>query len=95
MFSLALIDLLLPDIPGLEIMARIKAISPFDRGDHPDGHASMETAIEATRHGAFSYLLKPYQMDELLLNIGHAVERNQAQEEILRLASSPLAPQSR
>lgn len=89
MFSLALIDLMLPDMPGLEVMVHIKAISPLTEAIILTGHASMETAIEATGQGAFSYLLKPYQMDELLLAIRHAVERNQAQEEILRLASFP------
>lgn len=89
MFRLALIDLMLPDMPGLEVMARIKAISPLTEAIILTGHASMDTAIEATRQGAFSYLLKPYQMDELLQNIRHGVERQQAQEEILRLASFP------
>ena len=89
MFSLALIDLMLPDITGLEVMARIKAISPLTEAIILTGHASMDTAIEATAQGAFSYILKPYQMDELLQKIGYAVERMQAQEEILRLASFP------
>jgi diguanylate cyclase (GGDEF)-like protein len=89
MFSLALIDLMLPDMLGLEVMTRIKAISPLTEAIILTGHASMETAIKATGHGAFSYLIKPYQMDELLMNIRHAVERHQAQEEILRLASFP------
>lgn len=89
MFRLALIDLMLPDMPGLEVMARIKAIAPLTEAIILTGHASMDTAIEATRQGAFSYLLKPYQMDELLQNIRHGVERQQAQEEILRLASFP------
>jgi|SRR5450830_89682 len=89
MFSLALIDLMLPDMSGLNVMARIKAISPLTEAIILTGHASLETAIEAIGQGAFSYLLKPYQMDELLQNIRHAVERNQAQEEILRLASFP------
>lgn len=89
MCSLALIDLMLPDMPGLEVMARIKAISPLTEAIILTGHASMDTAIKATGQGAFSYLLKPYQMDELLQKIGHAVERQQAQEEILRLASFP------
>lgn len=88
-FSLALIDLMLPDMPGLEVMARIKAISPLTEAIILTGHASMDTAIEATRQGAYSYLLKPYQMDELLRNIRHGVERQQAQEEIIRLASFP------
>ena len=89
MFSLALIDLMLPDMPGLEVMARIKALSPLTEAIILTGHASMDTAIKATGQGAFSYLIKPYQMDELLQKIGHAVERKQAQEEILRLASFP------
>ena len=88
-FSLALIDLMLPDMPGLEIMARIKAISPLMEAIILTGHASMDTAIEATRQGAYAYLLKPYQMEELLRLIGHGVEHQQAQEEILRLASFP------
>jgi diguanylate cyclase (GGDEF)-like protein len=88
-FSLALIDLMLPDMPGLEVMARIKAISPLTEAIILTGHASMDTAIEATRQGAFSYLLKPYQMDDLLQKIRHGVERQEAQEEIIRLASFP------
>ncbi|OYY74072.1 MAG: hypothetical protein B7Y40_06555 [Gammaproteobacteria bacterium 28-57-27] len=88
-FSLALIDLMLPDMSGIEIMTHIKAISPLTETIILTGHASMETAIEATGQGAFSYLIKPYQMDELLQKIRHAVERKQAQEEILRLASFP------
>jgi diguanylate cyclase (GGDEF)-like protein len=88
-FSLALIDLMLPDMQGLEVMARIKAISPLTEAIILTGHASMDTAIEATKQGAYSYLLKPYQMDDLLRNIRHGVERQQAQEDILRLASFP------
>lgn len=88
-FGLALIDLMLPDMPGLDVMARIKAVSPLTEAIILTGHASMDTAIEATAQGAFSYLLKPYQMEELLQKIRHAVERKQAQEEILRLASFP------
>ncbi|MDP4029804.1 MAG: response regulator [Gallionella sp.] len=79
-FSLALIDLRLPDMPGLEVMARIKAISPLTEVIILTGNASMDTAIEATRLGAYSYLLKPYQMDDLLRKIKHGVERQQAQE---------------
>ncbi len=87
--SLALIDLMLPDMGGLDVMARIKAISPRTEAIILTGHASMDTAIEAIRQGAFSYLLKPYKMDDLLRDISHGVERLQANEEILRLASFP------
>jgi len=88
-FSLALIDLILPDMGGLEVMAHIKAISPLTEAIILTGSASMDTAIKATGQGAFSYLLKPYQMDGLLWNISQGVERQQAHEEIIRLASFP------
>jgi diguanylate cyclase (GGDEF)-like protein len=91
--SLALIDLVLPDMSGLEVMAQLKAMSPLSETIILTGNASLDTAIEATRQGAFSYLVKPYQMDDLLRTIKHAIERQQDREEILRLASFPrLAP---
>jgi diguanylate cyclase (GGDEF)-like protein len=87
--SLALIDLMLPDLSGLEVMSSIKAASPTTAAIILTGNASMDTAIEATRKGAYSYLLKPYDMDSLLRNVQHGVEHQRAQEEILRLASFP------
>jgi len=87
--SLALIDLMLPDMPGLEVMARLKAISPMTEVIILTGYASIDTASEATSQEAFSYMVKPYNMDVLLLNIRHGVERQKTREEILRLASFP------
>ncbi len=86
--SLALIDLMLPDMSGLDVMERIKAASPLTEAIILTGHASLDTAIDATRRGAFSYLIKPYQMDDLLLNIRHGVDRQQAQTEIRRLSEA-------
>ncbi|MFA5170216.1 MAG: HD domain-containing phosphohydrolase [Sulfuriferula sp.] len=87
--SVALIDLKLPDMSGLEVMSQIKADSPLTEAIILTGHAAMESAIAATNQGAFSYLLKPYKIDDLLQHIRHAVERQQGQQEILRLASFP------
>ncbi len=87
--SVALVDLMLPDMPGLEVMTRIKAISPLTETIILTGNASMDTVIEAAGQGAFSYLVKPYRMDDLLQKIRLGIERHEAQEEILRLASFP------
>ncbi len=89
-FNVALIDLKLPDMSGLEVMEKIKLATPLTEAIILTGHAALETAIEATAKGAFSYLLKPYEIDDLLQHIRHAGERQQAQQEILRLSSFPL-----
>lgn len=86
--SLALIDLNLPDMSGLDVMERIKAASPLTEAIILTGYASLDTAIEATKRGAFSYLIKPYQMDDLLLTIRHGIERQQTQLEIRRLSEA-------
>ncbi len=82
-FSLTLIDLMLPDMGGFEVMARIKAISPLTEAIILTGHASMDTAIEATERGAYSYLLKPYHMDDLLQKIRHGVERQRLEWQLV------------
>ena len=87
--NVALIDLKLPDMSGIEVMERIKLATPLTEAIILTGHAALETAIEATNKGAFSYLLKPYEIDDLLLHIRHAVDRQHGQQEILRLASFP------
>ena len=87
--NVALIDLKLPDMSGIEVMEKIKVSSPLTEAIILTGHASLDTAVEATNKGAFSYLLKPYEIDDLLLHIRHAVDRQQGQQEILRLASFP------
>ncbi len=88
--SVALIDLKLPDMSGLAVMEQLKQHSPLAEAIILTGHASLDSAIEATKKGAFSYLLKPYQMDALLLDIQHAAERKQAQEEIRMLATTDM-----
>jgi diguanylate cyclase (GGDEF)-like protein len=87
--DLALVDLMLPDMTGLKILERIKAASPLTEVIILTGHASMDTAIEATKKGAFSYLLKPYSVEDLLLTVGHGLDRQRAQKEIQVLASYP------
>jgi diguanylate cyclase (GGDEF)-like protein len=87
--DLALVDLMLPDMNGLKVLERIKAASPLTEVIILTGHASMDTAIEATKKGAFSYLLKPYHIDDLLLTVEHGLDRQRARKEIQILASYP------
>lgn len=79
--NLALIDLRLPDISGIEVLGRVKADYPSMEAIILTGNATLDSAIEATNRGAFSYLQKPYDVDQLLLHIRRAIEKQQAEEE--------------
>jgi len=80
--NLVIIDLGLPDMPGLEVLGRIKADNPSTEAIILTGNASLNSAIEATNRGAFSYLTKPYDIDQLIIHIRRALEKQQAQEKI-------------
>ena len=82
--SLALIDLGLPDISGLDVLERMKASSPATQAIVLTGEASVDSAVEAANRGAYSYMLKPYDMELLLLHVKRALEK-QRTEEALRL----------
>ena len=79
-FSLALIDLKLPHIQGIEVLKEIKKNSPRTEVIILTAYASLDTAMEAVNRGAFSYLEKPYDMERLLLDIRRALERQRAKE---------------
>lgn len=83
--NIALIDIGLPDISGVEVMKRIKADYPSTEVIILTGHATLDSAIEAANSGAFSYLTKPYEIVQLMLNIKRANEKRQANEDQERL----------
>ena len=78
----ALVDLRLADISGLEVVHGIKQRSPQTECILLTGHASQATAIEAVNLGVYSYHQKPYDIDQLLLSIRHAAGKFQAGKEL-------------
>lgn len=80
--NLVLTDLGLPDITGIDILREVKAVYPGIQVIILTGSATFDSAVEATNLGAFSYLLKPYDIDQLLLQIQRAIEKQRVEEEL-------------
>ena len=76
-FDLAVIDLKMPDIGGLEVLEKIRKKYPNTICFIATAFASYETAIEATKLGAFSYIPKPFTPEELLSNLKEGLQRRQ------------------
>jgi two-component system, NtrC family, response regulator PilR len=76
-FDLLVIDNLMPDVTGLDVIRELTAASP--EGERPQllmmtAHATIESAIEAMKLGALDYLQKPFDVDELLVVVNRALD---------------------
>jgi DNA-binding NtrC family response regulator len=73
-FDLALVDLRMPDLDGLEVMRRLSALQPPVPVLILTAFATMQTAIEAIQAGAWDYLSKPFRVEEIRLAVMRALE---------------------
>jgi len=73
-FDLALLDLKLPDISGVQVLQSIKERNPEAKVVIITGYACLDTAVEALRGGADDYIAKPFRMEELTAIIRKATE---------------------
>jgi len=71
-YDVAIVDLKMPGMDGIEVMEQLKEHQPFLEAIVLTGHGSHETALAAGRLKAFRYLLKPYEFDELVALIEEA-----------------------
>ena len=81
LFSLALVDIQLPDISGLDMLTSLSDIQPDIVTIIITGHASVESAVQALGKGAAAYLTKPLHMDEALATVHLGVQRHQMARE--------------
>jgi DNA-binding NtrC family response regulator len=84
-FDIILTDLNLPDINGIEMVKQCKEIAPDTEIIMITGFGSTEKAVEATKAGAFYYVEKPVEFDELLVLIEKAIDRKSQKAEIREL----------
>lgn len=74
-FDLLLADLKMPEMGGLELLQLALEIDPNLVGIIITGHCTVRSAIEARMAGAFDYVLKPFEMNKLLIIISRAMQR--------------------
>jgi DNA-binding NtrC family response regulator len=76
-FDIALTDLKMPDLNGIQLLGELLKIQPSLCVILMTAHGSIDSAVEAMRKGAFDYLTKPLEQEELLLVLRRAMERTQ------------------
>lgn len=74
-FDLAIIDLKMPDVSGLEVLKRIRESKPNTICFIATAYASYDTAVEATKLGADGYIIKPFTPEELLQKVTTGMEK--------------------
>ena len=84
-FDLALVDIKLPGISGLELLTELRQIDSDLVSIVITGYATLELAIEATKRGAYDFLPKPFTPDELLGKVWNALDRRRLSVETKRL----------
>jgi two-component system response regulator AtoC len=83
--DVVLLDLLLPDEPGIEVLRRLRSERPEVEVIVLTAHGSVDTALAAMKLGAFDYLRKPCHLQELELTLERAWERRKLSQENVRL----------
>jgi two-component system nitrogen regulation response regulator NtrX len=83
--SLVLLYIWLPGVDGIEVLKAIKAGHPQIPVVMMSGHGSIETAVRATKLGAFDFIEKPLSLEKVILVVNHALEMVRLEEENLLL----------
>jgi two-component system response regulator AtoC len=73
-FDVVLLDIVMPGMDGLSLMKKLRSDPASPAIVVLTGRATIETAVEAMRNGAYDYLTKPYKLDELVIVINRAYE---------------------
>src|ERR1051325_9878563 len=84
-FDIALIDIKMPGMDGMELQARLREADPDLTVIIMTGYAAVDTAVQALKLGAYDYITKPVDPDELSHLVANALEHKRARSEVVRL----------
>jgi DNA-binding NtrC family response regulator len=85
--DVVVLDVLMPGLSGIDTLRELKKIRPLTEVIMLTGHATVETAIEGMKLGAFDYLMKPTDIEDLVDKINRAYKRKAEHEDRIRQAT--------
>ncbi|MFH1904946.1 MAG: response regulator [bacterium] len=88
--DLILLDLAMPGLSGIEVLKCIKTFEQEAIIVILTGHPSFESAAEAIRCGAYDYIIKPYDINEVLFTVKRAIEKKELQRSIEKMKKAAL-----
>jgi DNA-binding NtrC family response regulator len=80
-YNVALIDIRLPDIEGIELLTRIKDTTPKMRKIIITGYPTLQNAVDAVNRGADAYILKPFEVEKVLQTIKEQLRKQQDEKQ--------------
>jgi len=90
-FDLALVDIKMPGTDGVELQRRMKEVAPETIVIIMTGYASVETAVAALKNGAYDYVTKPFDPDDIAHTVQNALAHKRAEQEVVRLRETVAA----
>src|SRR5439155_4715339 len=84
-FDAAILDLRMPGLTGIEVLEQLKQICPDTEVIIMTGHASIETAIDAVRLGAFDYITKPCKLAQIETILHKVLEKRELKHKNIAL----------
>jgi len=81
-----ILDVKMPGMDGIQTLAEIKKVHPLVEIIMLTGHATVESAIDGMRAGAYDYLMKPCDLEQLMLKVEEATKKKRDHEEKIKEA---------
>jgi DNA-binding NtrC family response regulator len=91
-YDVIILDVRMPGMSGIQVMTELRKLDPFIEVIIMTGYASVDTAKKIMELGAYDFLLKPYNIDELMEKIEAAYDRKCARQQLI--GGGPKSPES-